>query len=68
MQVLGLEVCLVEGIVNIVVEFALGAVLVSVDFLVDGLLQMIFVVRFVKVYKRKLVKLVSQVITLPSSF
>lgn len=68
MQVLGLEVCLVEGIVNTVVEFALRAVLVSVDFLVDGLLQMIFVVRFIEVYKRKLVKLVSQVITLPSSF
>jgi hypothetical protein len=67
-QVLGLEVCLVEGIVNTVVEFALRAVLVSVDFLVDGLLQMIFVVRFIEVYKRKLVKLVSQVITLPSSF
>ena len=59
---------MVEGIVNTVVEFALRAVLVSVDFLVDGLLQMIFVVRFIEVYKRKLVKLVSQVITLPSSF
>jgi hypothetical protein len=67
-QVLGLDVCLVEGIFNTVVEFALRAVLVSVDFLVDGLLQMIFVVRFIEVYKRKLVKLVSQVITLPSSF
>lgn len=63
-----MEVCLVEGIVNAVVEFALGAVLVSMDFLVDGLLQVVFIVRFVEVYKRKLVKLVSQVITLPSSF